>query len=178
MKKLLLITCSIAALFFAACKKDKQPTPDNPYGLPNATTEGKNIFACRVNGQNWISKTSIYNLGGGVSNDTLYAHGSNPSSTTYYEQYDIAIAGFSYLNNIYLLNDTSIRFAQFSTNNQCFVPQSGLGVGIGKNYEGQLTITKLDTTTKILSGIFWFNISTDNCDTMKITDGRFDIKYY
>jgi len=177
MKKLLFATCFILA--FASCKKEKHgPPPDNPYGLPNATSEGKNIFACRVNGQNWISKTSIYNLGGGGSNDTLYAHGSNPSTTTYYELYDIAIAGFSYTNNIYLLNDTSIRFAQFSTNNQCFLPQIGLGIGKGKNYEGQLTITKLDTTTKILSGIFWFNISTDNCDTMKITDGRFDIKYY
>lgn len=65
MKKLLFATCFILA--FASCKKEKHgPPPDNPYGLPNATTEGKNIFACRVNGQNWISETGIYNMGGGI----------------------------------------------------------------------------------------------------------------
>jgi len=146
--------------------------------LPLATQTGANIFACRVNGAAWISKTGSFNLGGGLTNDTLYVHGSNPESASYYELFNIAIAGLVIGNNFYLLNDTSRYFAEFSTNKPCFINSSGFGVGSGKSYNGQVSLTKVDTVQKILSGTFWFNIKTDFCDTLKITDGRFDIRYY
>ncbi len=72
--KFILSAFLIITLFtFNQCKKDKttDPAPDNPYGLPNATQIGANMFACRVNGVNWISKTDIYHLGGGIKNDTV-----------------------------------------------------------------------------------------------------------
>ncbi len=181
MKNIFTPVLFVAFLFLltaSECKKPKQLTPDNPYGLPNATQTGANIFACRLNGQNWISKSSIFNLGGGITKDTLYAHGSNPISSTYYEQFDIAITDFVTGRNFFMLNDTTRRFAKFSTNKPCFLNASGYGIGYGKNYTGELSLTKVDTVNKILSGTFWFNIKTDYCDTLKITDGRFDIRYY
>ena len=43
---------------------------------------------------------------------------------------------------------------------------------------GNLTITKLDLTNRIISGKFYFNgIDTASNETIKITDGRFDLHY-
>ena len=78
---------------------------------------------------------------------------------------------------MYILNDTLNQFALFSTNKGCF-SVAGYGTGKGKSYEGSISFSKIDESNKILSGTFWFNIKTDYCDTLKITDGRFDIRYY
>jgi hypothetical protein len=37
--------------------------------------------------------------------------------------------------------------------------------------------SKIDRTNYILSGTFEFSAVTENCDTVKITDGRFDVHY-
>ena len=47
MRKLLFAIAILSCFCFAECKKNKhRPPPDNPYGLPNATQEGKNILVC------------------------------------------------------------------------------------------------------------------------------------
>lgn len=42
---------------------------------------------------------------------------------------------------------------------------------------GILTITKFDKVNYIISGTFEFTTALNGCDTLRITDGRFDIKY-
>jgi hypothetical protein len=42
---------------------------------------------------------------------------------------------------------------------------------------GQLTITKLDPVKQIVSGTFYFNVLNITGDTVKITNGRFDMLY-
>lgn len=48
-------------VFIGACKEDPTPpTPTPPCvenGLPCLTTEGKNMFACLVDGEPWIAET-------------------------------------------------------------------------------------------------------------------------
>ncbi|RDC62942.1 DUF6252 family protein [Adhaeribacter pallidiroseus] len=41
---------------------------------------------------------------------------------------------------------------------------------------GTLTITKLDLNQRIISGKFEFTLAKPGCDTIKVTDGRFDKK--
>lgn len=41
---------------------------------------------------------------------------------------------------------------------------------------GSLTITKLDLTKGIISGTFEFTLAKPGCDTIKVTNGRFDKK--
>jgi hypothetical protein len=43
--------------------------------------------------------------------------------------------------------------------------------------EGILTVTKLDLQKHIVSGIFEFTLYRPGCDTIKVTDGRFDLKF-
>ncbi|MBK0383654.1 hypothetical protein I5M32_11860 [Pedobacter sp. SD-b] len=156
------------------CKKENNLDPD---GLPKATQTGANVFACKVNGENWISSKSIYDIGGSIRHDTLVVSGSNPSGETFFETYIIRINKFSNKKNQYQLIDT-INYAEYATNKNCFKISQGYGVGSAKSTDGQIIFTKVDTQKKILSGTFWFNIPTDYCDTLHITDGRFDIRYY
>lgn len=43
---------------------------------------------------------------------------------------------------------------------------------------GTLTITKIDTVSHVIAGTFEFTVWTEECDTINVTDGRFDIDYY
>jgi hypothetical protein len=182
MKPTFLFLIAICMTVFAvqSCKKTPPPEPDNPWGLPNATQEGKNIFACRVNGENWISEKGIRKIGGeGVSNERIYVSGNLSEGELSFERFVINIYDNVNKEEIFLFNDTILRYVEYSTlNNDCFYKNGGYGTSRAKSYEGKLTLTKFDTINKILSGTFWFNINTDYCDTMKVTDGRFDINYY
>jgi hypothetical protein len=42
---------------------------------------------------------------------------------------------------------------------------------------GQLNLKKFGTLNQIASGIFWFTAVNGNGDSVKITDGRFDVHY-
>ena len=42
--------------------------------------------------------------------------------------------------------------------------------------KGQLTVTRLDLRAGIVAGTFAFTLSQPNCDTVKVTQDRFDKK--
>src|SRR5690606_2165136 len=44
-------------------------------------------------------------------------------------------------------------------------------------FEGKVHFTKIDTVNYIVSGTFDFSTATENCDTLRITHGRFDMRY-
>jgi|GEM_PF-1181570 len=43
------------------CKKDDNLDEN---GLPKATQTGAMLFACKVNGEKWVARRSIYDVGG------------------------------------------------------------------------------------------------------------------
>ena len=43
--------------------------------------------------------------------------------------------------------------------------------------EGKMSISKLDNVNRIISGTFSCSIIHAGCDTLKITEGRFDFKF-
>lgn len=163
--------------FTSSCKKDKNKEPE----LPPATQEGKGVFACKINGKVWISENGQRKMNGGVVGDTLSAFGTTQLNDGRIESLEILLLG-SYYDNVkyYNLNDTISAYAVYikSSATDCFSVSS---LGYGKNvYKkvvgGSLTITKADKVNNIVSGTFSFNVPTDYCDTLQITEGRFDIK--
>ena len=46
----------------------------------------------------------------------------------------------------------------------------------GFSMQGQLIITRLDLTAGIIAGTFAFTLAQTGCDTIKVTQGRFDKK--
>ncbi len=157
--------------FLCGCQKDLLPAP---------TQEGLNTFGCKINGKAWIPDGAPAGKGPAekpievtcarVKGDTvslfIYACASSldrvqltlPRATPgenilkAYGQNDPAFA-------VYYSNDFK-QYFQTSPN------------------PGKVTITKLDTVNRILSGTFEFTgMETVNKQKVQITEGRFDLRY-
>lgn len=163
-------------LINAACRKNKPYNPYSDNGLPPATQRGAQMFACRVNGKPWISSKSQYAMGGRAFKDSLYVSGGF-GVTHYFDYLDFRIRGNMVQGTTFRLNNFPANFAQISTDQDC--AQNLLGYLERHNaIDGSLHLTKLDTINKIMSGTFHCVIPLPGCDTVHITDGRFDVRYY
>ncbi|RPD45603.1 DUF6252 family protein [Paracnuella aquatica] len=167
----------LLTLLSTTCKKENAKAPQ----LPPATQEGKRVFACKVNGKVWISKGGIREMNGGIDGDTLSARGTIDTDDGRIESFGIVLLG-SYRDGEteYELNDTASAYAVYRRNPgaDCF-STDGRGYGSVVRVKitgGHLTVTRADRVNNIVSGTFRFNVPTDYCDTIKVTEGRFDIK--
>ncbi len=198
MYKLLLLLLVIT-ISYIGCQKNNSTPPDNPYGLPNATQTGENMFACRVNGKNYIvSDPNSYTIGISFHNnntrDTLGVGASGSFTDTSITRIDevwIQIDKQVKEGDTYRLNDTATAFALIHYQSAPCGPTSGYGGSQWlKTYDGDVTISKFSGTYRliggtasgydpnsIIAGTFNFMIAVPGCDTIKVTDGRFDINY-
>lgn len=196
MRPLFLIIIS-TLLLVTSCRKHKNsPPPDNPYGLPNATQTGANLFACRVNGVNWVlQRKSSRFLGTNFlksNNRDTFSFGAKgtPDSIVYYINF--VINTHIQEGATYQLNDTTKAYAYvFRENADCGIISGYGGSQQGKSVDGSITISKFSgiyqvpacctfgpyDATAIVAGTFNFNIAVPGCDTIKVTDGRFDVNY-
>jgi hypothetical protein len=76
-------------------------------------------------------------------------------------EYDLTNAGIYKLQYIEYLNDMP---------NCIYEPENITS--------GSLTFSNIDRTNHIVSGTFEFETVTQDCDTIRVTDGRFDLHYY
>ena len=180
MKTIFIILSLISLLFLASScpKKDGTPKNSNPQ-LPDATQTGANTFGCKINGQIWVS---------------TWTNSGPPVQAQYYKGY-LSLAATKKVNSTVL---QSIRWAyqpMYSTGKYYFksAPNGGspgaqfadyinttCGSYSSNNQDSLSTyiiITKLDTANRIVSGTFNLLFTSQGCDTLKITDGRFDAKY-
>ncbi len=172
-----LILVTAFAISGSSCKKNADPLPDNPYGLPNATQTGANIFACRINGQNQIAKNSIYTINAWMSanNDTLNVGGQFGKS--YYQFLNFgSILKDRRANLDYSLEKSSETTFFYNADSTCLNFPSPV-INIYKAI-GSFRYSKIDATNKIVSGTFNCVFVVPGCDSIKVTDGRFDIKYH
>jgi hypothetical protein len=171
----------IFSLCFVACKKHKHQTPVDQ--LPPATETGANTFGFLLNGQPWTPKGwngSTSNLS--VSVDDSYKNGT--FNITAYK-----ISGDSDKEYLALGLADSLNFQSIPATLQLRKPLFGLVYTNGSciydgffdtlTYaSGQLNISKFDKNNRIISGTFFATLFKPNCgDTIKITEGRFDMKF-
>jgi len=156
------------------CKKNNDGPPDNPYGLPNATQIGANTFACLINGQKFIAFNDGVWTGVKLRNDTLGITG-RPKLQNYFEYVTFVIDLKSRQGMSFQLN-TSMAYGIYATDSIC----SGISFKQTTSHAniGTIQLTKLDSTNKIVSGTFAALFPIPNCDTLRLTEGRFDFHYY
>ncbi len=176
MKYILIIIAAIS--IFASCTKDKQ-TEDQ---LPPATQTGAGTFGCKINGKVYVPKGSS---GTGRPNPHI--------------QYDLGLNGLPYLfidskqqeggviNAGVFISFGSLNHLAFYSAIDTFRFSIGWNAVIGNcgmttldnNVKalGGGEITRLDATNHIISGRFEFKATKPGCDTLRVTDGRFDIKF-
>jgi hypothetical protein len=178
MKPILLSLLIIALLTTLSCSSCKKETP-NPDSLPPTTQTGANTLGFLLNGQPWkpqgftggssnLSLDIDFGFNNGIFNIASYKLSDNSTFT-------IGISdslNFLAIPSTLFIGKNSLLGISF-TKDTCeyFTKRSGT------TGSGSLTITKLDKTARIISGTFYATLAKQGCDTIKITDGRFDMKY-
>jgi hypothetical protein len=172
--KSVIVILFLVVITISQCKKDSGLPSDNPFGLPNATQTGEGIFAFRMNNANYSASNDLVHLGGIIINDTVAIKCSVPYGRFFVNVF-IGTAANARQNITYNLSDTIHTYCYFVTDSTC--QQIGRVVNF-KPKSGQITLTKIDSVQRIISGTFKVSIPVPNCDSLIITDGRFDYKYY
>ena len=157
MKNLLFI---FLLVLLGSCGNDDD-TSKNPIDqLPPATQTGENTFGFLVNGKpvsitNSSKMTAIYQGG-------LLQFGGGGVFMLVPEPFTINTQNNLTGKARYLVDPN---------------PELGCHYEFENTYEGTVTFTKIDTENFIISGTFEFSTVTEDCEDVKITNGRFDMWY-
>ena len=142
--------------------------------LPAVTQEGNNTFGCLVNGKVWVPEGYDGTRNLDLSYDPTYAEGAfNLHAYKILDgvrEEDIVIyaSGVKGKGDYNLNVDSS---AAIFYNSKC-----GYDRDENVSREGVLTITYFDLSKAIISGTFEFTLTKPGCDTIRVTEGRFDMK--
>lgn len=163
-------------LTFSSCKK-KEINPEEV--LPPATMEGKRTFGAMVNDQVWVPKGRpstfqtnyqlVYDPGyrGGTLNIVAYRKiKDNPAE---YAQLVLSMTDVT-KEGLYAFDNAGKGGVSFY-NGICEYFDSP-----DFYRQGTLEITKFDLENRIISGKFELTMALTGCDTIRITQGRFDWK--
>ena len=156
--------------------------PNNISGLPPATQSGANTFGCLVNGVPWVPAGSNGTANLSIDYDPGFNNGIfsiaamrviSPAQTT-----SIGIGIRDSLNffsppKLLFLTKNSLFGVYYNDFSNC--TYSYFDTTIIR--EGQLLISTLDRSNRIIAGTFEAKLIKTGCDTIKITNGRFDFKF-
>ncbi|AWW29426.1 hypothetical protein DN752_04295 [Echinicola strongylocentroti] len=169
----------IILLVFAMCTacdlnffgKESEPKTELEK-LPPITQTGENTFGCLVKGKAMFSKntlfaTAIYQ-GGFIQIHSSMDIGDTTQNVSIiipdpFEEYiDYNLSGEAPSNRA--------KYLKYNDHNECRYEAED-------TFDGLINFSRIDKTNFIVSGTFEFSTVSGTCDTVRITDGRFDIKY-
>ena len=173
-----------ALLGLSQCKKKADPAPADQ--LPPATQTGANTFGCLLNGQPWTPNGNNGTPNLVVTYDPNYANGSLQIKAYRYSKemtmsQAITIGGApvravgSYPLRVYLTNTTPAYSVYFFDWNKT-APCNRYDFAPDLRASGNLVVSRLDLNAGIISGTFEFTLAQPSCDSVKVTQGRFDKK--
>ena len=176
MKRILTNCFSLAFLFMLLSLDGCLLFPDPKETLPPATQTGANTFGFLLNGQVWVPKgndgypnLSPYydpNFNGQPEFDiSCYRY----VSTSERQAVGFFLRGISKVGIYHVMKGDSVSTAFFSA--KCNYIYFDTTV----YRRGSIQITKFNLP--VISGTFDFVMCKTGCDTIKITQGRFDIKF-
>ena len=179
------------ALLLTQCSKkspDPAPTPTDPVAtLPLETQTGAGTFGCLVNGKAFKAPYAT-SARGDWQSTTRLAIGSNTNLDGQPIEKEITL---NLILNGSLQNAQTFSLISAATPYPFFTPNINQFMGratstdnsfciYSGNYikTGQVLLTKFDGVARIASGRFAFTLyEPGGCDTLKVTNGRFDVKF-
>jgi hypothetical protein len=148
--------------------------------LPPATQTGANTFGCLVNGQPWTPKgyngTSNYSVvyDGGIQGGHLDIQTYRYPDAANNPQTIAVISGRIVQTGTYSLSSPQRAVASYVDY------KSGCHWSVRDSAttyrQGTLTITRFDLQMGVISGTFAFTLYKPGCDSLRVTQGRFDKK--
>lgn len=178
----------LAALFTFGCKKTDEL--DCPPDLPCATQSGENTFGCYINGVPWVAEIAPYVLDptlhtieaeydesdyGSENGSFLSLKGrrTNDSTSGFMYLNLRPVAGIGYISHYEALTFDIGAYIINTNNGQ---PTGTLAFELDTLFSYNISITHINTEKNTISGMFSFT-GTSLTDTIRVTDGRFDVKY-
>ncbi len=183
MKKILIVLAVFITLSSAQCNKDKAPLDQ----LPPETQTGAGTFGCLVNGEVFKPK------GTGLTTVlTSYYQFVYPGTNGYYFQLAAhrnesnckSTQIVFNLDSLVITQGDKMSFsepgrgkagAEYWINQGCTIPTDEYKTSV--NHSGEIFFKKFDEVNRIASGTFWFEVFDKNGNIIKVTDGRFDLKF-
>ncbi len=158
------------SLFFikCSCKKDT---------LTNTTQTGANTFAMLVNGELWNMPPCVFcpPIVQLLDKGLLQVHGLNGNERLYFYVNTHYLIGNYQINKMWYtknqIQDSCSFFTRFTENNNCY------SYRLIDSTKSGVSITRLDTINRIVSGTFYMTLSNFQGGQLNITEGRFDGKY-
>src|SRR6185312_7628409 len=179
MKNIFVILSLISLLFIASsCPKNPDSPTNNPQ-LPPATQTGANTFGCLLNGKIWLPSGNsglpslIAQYYRGDFTIAVKRNGNPDGAQSLSWAYKpIFKPGIYYFKSKYNDGYPAVMYGNILTS-------CSYATEDNDSLQNQVTITKLDSVNRIISGTFnlYFLPTSNDCDTIRITSGRFDTKY-
>ena len=166
-----------ALLSISSCKK-RAANPKEV--LPAATMEGKNTFGAMVNGKVWVpaGRPSTFQKNLDITYEPAYKGGTlniaayrKINDTSGYEQ---LVIGMTQVDHEGVYNFGNADFSEIRFYNGVCEYDSSPNF----NYQGKLEVTKLDLNKGVIAGKFEFTLTKSDCETINVTEGRFDKKLF
>jgi|ERR1035437_6951454 hypothetical protein len=183
-QSLLIYFLVLTVLTASMCKKKPVDPIDQ---LPPETQTGANTFGCLVNGEVLIPKGSSLS-GPNLACIYQYLITGTPAGYTFAlgatdkkDPCNIKTVGFGFdsvvmKRGIYLLRlrkngqgGGAVRMGMCNMTSNNF--------DTNESITGELNLKNFDEANQVASGTFWFNAINSNGDTIKVTNGRFDMHY-
>jgi hypothetical protein len=145
--------------------------------LPAATGEGKNIFACYVDGSIWKHYSEDFKANtlsaDYIQSDKKLSIFAYRSGNDTFEKMQIVIQNFPLQTGTYDL-DGGGSYAEFIRKEPSIIGE----YSTSSENRGKVIITKVDEGKRIVTGSFSFTAGQVNgSEQVKIEDGRFDVIY-
>jgi hypothetical protein len=168
-------------LFFSGCKKEEMSCgspygeagghPLDSLGLPYATSEGLNTMGCLIDGEPWLALREnvlgdiVYHIPFSITNGALFIVGIDGREdpvdgiTLSADGVDI-IDSYSFASQLaaYEIEESECGF-----------------YNLDSTYFNFIEVIYIDFDDEIISGRFEMRVVNPDCDTLTITNGRFDL---
>lgn len=160
MKNLFKIFLATAAFFIvSSCSDDNDKASNSVDQLPPATQTGANTFGCLINGKPFVIKNTSYQVA--IYQGGLLQFGAQGMTMKINDP-------FSINNQIDLTGKA--RYIVNPDEVSCYYDFEHC-------FGGNVKFTRIDQVNHIISGTFEFSTVNDDCETIHITNGRFDLQY-
>jgi hypothetical protein len=191
---LTLVLALISTICILSCRPEPDPEPDPDYCpevLPCATQTGKNTFGCYINGAAWVAdiganifdptlhkiQANLDEIGYRTDNGgylSLTGRRTNDTTSGFIKIYIKPVTELGEINNA---NTEKVYGSALILKTDKVNVLSTLSFELDTLFDYKFEITHLDTVKNIVAGRFSFIGITPSKDTIKVTQGRFDVDY-
>ncbi len=179
MKIRLVLSIIIIAIITSCSKEDRNC--DNPLDcLPEATQTGENTAGCLVNGSVFTPGGQSLNSGSVLKAQYNFYQGSHLFAVSINDLRSHSKTVSFRIRSQEIEEGKTYELHEISSisDSANYLDEILGGYRTTETITGELFISKLNKTKRIVAGTFWFDAANNEGEIIEVRQGRFDVKYY